>query len=308
MRISVVIPTLNAGPQFAELLKSLRAQQPSPPSEIIVVDSGSQDDTCKLACDSGGRVVELNEPFNHGLTRDIGIGSANGDIIFLTVQDAAPASNDCLARMMAPFDDPEVAGVTGRQIPPPDGPLELQIKAQLDEPSAAPEKISLAAHPNYAQYSPAERLNLYRFDNVCSAIRRSVWVEIPFGECRYAEDYQWAQKVLEAGHTLVREPNALMWHAHRRKFWYEFRRGLLDAWVLDQAFAYHYKFFEKLNRAKLLVRGGVGEGRPDISTRLGAFKIYFAHVLARWYYWFHRVILKRMGKGQAALEWLTKDI
>jgi len=310
MAISVVIPTLNAGPKFADLLKSLQAQQPAPPDEIIAVDSGSKDDTCKLVRDAGGRVVELNEPFNHGLTRDTGIGSANGEIVFLTVQDAVPASKDYLARMAAHFDDPKVAGVTGRQIPPSDGPLELQIKAQLEGGTGVSPvtKISLAEHPNSAQYPPAEKLELYRFDNVCSAVRRSVWVEIPLGECRYAEDYQWARKVLEAGHTLVRDPNAQVMHAHRRNFWYEFRRGLLDAWVLDQAFGYHYSFFGKLNRAKMLVSGaGVGP-RPGMGARLGAFKTYSAHALARWYYWFHRAVLKRMGKGDAVLERLTKGI
>ena len=43
--ISVVIPTLNAGPEFRSLLQKLRQQKGIGDVEIIVVDSGSRDDT-----------------------------------------------------------------------------------------------------------------------------------------------------------------------------------------------------------------------------------------------------------------------
>jgi len=98
MRVSVVIPTFNGGAKLAALLECLRAQQPSPPDEVVVVDSGSSDDTCKLAAGAGARVVQWDEPYDHGLARDAGISAASGDIVFLTVQDALPASSAWLAR------------------------------------------------------------------------------------------------------------------------------------------------------------------------------------------------------------------
>jgi rhamnosyltransferase len=316
MRISVVIPTLNAGPQFARLLESLQRQSPKPPDEIIVIDSGSRDQTCELARQAGARVVPIFAPFNHGLTRDEGVAAASGDIVFLTVQDAVPASSDWLAKVAAHFDDPKVAGVTTRQIPPPDGPLELQIKADLEaQESAGPERVSLFYHPGYARYKPSQRLELYRFDNVCSALRRSVWQQIPFGACRYAEDYQWAKKALEAGHMIVRDPSAPVIHAHTRPFWYEFRRGLLDAWVLDDAFGFRYSQLRKLNRIGLLFKrrpagpsstsaqnGGRGGGRWH------ACKTYAAHALARSAYTFWRFLLKPCGLGRKTMTRLTSGI
>jgi rhamnosyltransferase len=318
MRVSVVIPTRNAGSSFAALLDRLRAQKPQPPDEIVIIDSGSTDATRKFAADAGARIVEWTEPFNHGLTRDAGIAAATGDIVFLTVQDALPVGDDWLARMAAHFDDPKVAGVTSRQIPPPNGPLELQIKAQLDEQAGlASARVSLAAHPGYAQYTPKQRLDLYHFDNVCSAVRRSVWEEIPFGSCRYAEDYQWARKVLEAGHTIIRDTSAPVIHAHRRSFVYEFRRGLLDAWVLDEAFGFRYRLVDKLDRVSALLRppsakpasaDAAPAPKPGLGAKLSAASTYAAHALARVLYNCYRISLRPLGLGQNLLTKLTNGI
>ncbi|HEY3322566.1 MAG TPA: glycosyltransferase [Planctomycetota bacterium] len=305
MRISVVIPTFNAGDDLAALLERLRAQKPAPPDEIIVIDSGSKDATCSVAEKAGAKVIRWDKPFNHGLTRDAGIRAASGDIVFLTVQDALPASDDFLARISAHFHDPSVAGVSGRQLPPEDGPLELQIKAQLDAQNEQPARVSLQDHQGYANDSPAQRLELYRFDNVCSALRRSVWETIPFGECRYAEDLLWARRVLEAGHTVVRDPGAAVVHAHRRRFFYELRRGLLDAWVLDEQFGYRYRTREKLDRARAIASPRAK--KAGMSARLGAIKTYAAHALARWFYTACRLMLPSRSRRRL-LESLTRGI
>jgi len=294
LSVSVVIPTFNAGSDLARLLSALK-QQSLVPLDVVVVDSGSRDETLVAAEQFGATIVHYKERFDHGLARDAGIAAARGEIVVLTVQDAEPAAPDWLEKLTRHFSDASVAGVFSRQIPPPDGPLELQIKADLDATSDLPEFIRLADHPQYATYTPAEKLELYRFDDVNSALRRSVWEQLPFGSCKYAEDLQWARKALEAGHTLVREPHAPVVHAHRRSFSYEFRRGLLDAWMLDELFGYRYSFFKKLNRAGAVVKGG------KKGSRSGALKTYSAHALARSFYGFYRCCLKPFGLGRGTL-------
>ncbi len=295
MRISVVIPTFNAGAGISALLEALMRQETAP-FEIVAIDSGSTDETRKRVEGAGARFVELKERFNHGLARDAGIAATSGEFVFLTVQDALPAASDCLARFSRHFDDPKVAGVSSRQVPPADGPAELKIKAELDaRPSEPVQKISLAEHPDYGNYSPSERVALYRFDNVGAMLRRSVWEKIPFGACDYAEDLLWAQRALEAGHTIVRDFTAPIVHAHRRSFGYEFRRGLLDARVMDELFGFRYRFFKKLNRVKMLVA-------PKTVGRSEALKTYSAHALSRMIY----PLLKPFGKER--LDRWTKGI
>lgn len=304
MRISVVVPTFNAGAQITALLDAMRAQQPAPPHEIVAIDSGSKDDTRQRVLDGGGRFVELNAPFNHGLARDAGIAAASGELIFMTVQDAVPAIKSCLAQFARHFEDPKVAGVCSRQIPPPDGPAELKIKAELDARAVEQiARVSLADHPDYANYSPEERVELYRFDDVGAMLRRSVWEQIPYGACDYAEDMLWAKRALEAGHTLIRDFTAPIVHAHRRSFAYEFRRALLDARVMDELFGYRYRLIKKLNRVTMLAKSGAATG-----ARGGALKTYSAHALARMIYGSYRTLLKPLGMGTRTMERWTKGV
>ena len=163
--------------------------------------------------------------------------------------------------------------------------------------------MRLADHPGYAAYSPARKVELYRFDDVGAMLRRSVWERLPFGACEYAEDLLWARRALEAGHTLVRDFTAPLIHAHHRAFAYEFRRALLDARVMDDAFAFRYSLWRKLNRLPLLasptaVRGARGE----------ALKTWSAHALARGLYTGYRWFLRPLGLGRNALLDFTRGI
>ena len=303
-QISVVVPTFNAGADITRLIAALRAQKPAPPFEIIAIDSGSSDDTRQRVLDGGGRFVELKTPFNHGLARDAGIAAAAGELIFLTVQDAYPADESCLERMARHFEDAQVAGVSSRQIPPLEGPAELRIKAELDLRGAEMvRKTNLTEHPDYTSYSPEERVELYRFDNVGAMLRRDVWAQIHFGPCDYAEDLLWAKRALESGRTIVRDFTAPMIHAHRRTFSYEFRRGLLDARVMDELFGYRYRLVKKLNRVKMLASHGGGE-----SGRGAAFKTYSAHVLSRIFYGAYRSIFRPLGLGKTMMRRWTGGI
>src|SRR5205085_612086 len=95
----------------------------------------------------------------------------------------------------------------------------------------------------------------------------------------YAEDLLWAKHALEAGFSLVHDPRAGVVHGHSRGFNYEFRRALLDAWVMDQAFGYRYAWRDKLNRVQRL-----GTQPAGIQQRVRAFNVYLSHFLARSFY------------------------
>ncbi len=57
--VSVVIPTLDEAASLPQLIACLRGQQGGGPSEIIVVDGGSRDETVALARESGVKIVAL---------------------------------------------------------------------------------------------------------------------------------------------------------------------------------------------------------------------------------------------------------
>jgi rhamnosyltransferase len=61
LKASAVIPTLNAGPGFEELLRGLLVRRLGFDYEVFVLDSGSTDGTEELAGRHGARVHQVPE-------------------------------------------------------------------------------------------------------------------------------------------------------------------------------------------------------------------------------------------------------
>jgi len=147
------------------------------------VDSGSTDGTPERLERAGARVLRIApETFDHGGTRDLAISEARGELVVLLVQDATPGDERWLANLVAEFDDPEVAGAWCRQVARPDAPSVTALR--LAESLHGSRKRRLARLPpgrKLADLDPFDRLALCSFDNVCSAVRKSVWRSIRFG-------------------------------------------------------------------------------------------------------------------------------
>jgi rhamnosyltransferase len=225
-RVSIVIPTLNGGPLFRELLIRLKEQEFDGQLEIVVVDSGSTDGTVELAREYGA-TVEVIPPgtFNHGLTRDHGVRISTGDIIVLMTQDAIPGDNSLIANLYAPFEDPQVAGSYARQIPRADA--DIFTKRTLNNwvtGQLTPEVRWIRDVEEYNALSPMGKYLFCNFDNVCSAIRRSVWELFPFQYNDFGEDIAWSKRVLESGWKIAYQPSACVVHSHGRSIRYEYKR------------------------------------------------------------------------------------
>ena len=90
-KASVVVLTLNAGPDFAATLGGVFAQKTDADFEVIVLDSGSTDGTREMARARGAAVHDVpGSTFDHGATRDLGLSLAGGEYVALLVQDAVP--------------------------------------------------------------------------------------------------------------------------------------------------------------------------------------------------------------------------
>lgn len=225
-RCSVVIPTKNGGALFVSVLDKLQQQNIWDSVELIVVDSGSSDGTPEVALRAGAKVIQIPpEKFNHGATRDYGVSQASGEFVVLMVQDAVPYDSNLLETILQSFSDPDVAGVYVRQIPQPDA--DLLTKRKLNSwltGRVEPETRQIKALDWYESLEPIEKYFFCNFDNVCSAVRKSVWQSHKFGQVNFGEDIDWAERVLKAGFKTVYEPAAAVIHSHDRPVSYEYRR------------------------------------------------------------------------------------
>ncbi len=241
-KVSVVVPTLNAGPRFEELLKRISAQEGDfELLEVLVVDSGSTDGTDELARDYGAVVHRIErQEFNHGATRNLGISLARGEYVVLVVQDAVPQDERWLTTMVENLErDERVAGVYSRQIPHLEASTLTRVLLNNSAAGSLEWREQFAGGPKqYREMPPRKRRRLAAFDNVSSCLRRSVWEETPFEKTNFGEDIRWGKKVVEVGYKIVYEPRSAVFHSHERGVVYDLRRSYVNQRVLLELFGF----------------------------------------------------------------------
>ncbi len=215
--VSVVIPAKNGRPVLAPCLDAVLAQDYDGPVDILVIDSGSTDGSLDdIAARPGVKCHRIHpSAFDHGDTRNLGVGMTRGELVVLLVQDAEPVGPHWLRNLVRNFEDPKVAGAFSRILPRPDaGPLvkrgcegdlcygteRLEVSMESPEAWAAMDPHSLRVDCNY--------------NDVSSCLRRSVWQQLPLVRGMMGEDIRYAKAVLEAGWTVVFDPTSEVLHSH----------------------------------------------------------------------------------------------
>jgi rhamnosyltransferase len=218
--ISVIIPVKDGGDELRRCLDAIGSQQASEQVETVVVDSGSTDGSVDLARSRNAKVVEVEaSSFLHGATRNLGAEAARGDLLVFTTQDAHAEDEGWLERLCAPLrSDEELAGVYGRQVPHADAiPPERFLLGFLYGPAP---RVQRATDPGELSFWTT------LFSNSNSALKRSVWERFPFADdIFWAEDQDWARRVLLAGYAIRYEPEAVVRHSHTNKLITAFKRG-----------------------------------------------------------------------------------
>ena len=222
--ISIVIPTKNGGTWLDQGLTAMKNQDVDEEIEIIIIDSGSQDNTLEIAKMHGIKVHQIPpSTFNHGLTRNLGVSLAQGTLIVMTVQDARPVNKSWLTNMKKHFDDERVMGVCGIQVTPHDKDKNpIQWFKRYSDPQ--PRKITFKSREEYLQLDGATKRELCTWDNVNAMYRKQALLSLPFQKVSFAEDAQWANDVLQNCGAIVYEPNAMVFHYHDQPFSYRFKR------------------------------------------------------------------------------------
>ena len=186
-----------------------------------IVDSGSSEAELAAMRQFDVQLSQIQpEQFGHGRTRNLLASEAHGEVLVFLTQDAEPASDCWIEKLIAPLADERVAGTYSRQLPRPDAdPLIRYFLFRTYGPTPA-RRMPRPARPS---------INEIFFSNVGSAIRASVWREIPFrSDLVMSEDQYWANDALQAGYELAYQPTAGVYHSHAYSLQSVFRRNWLS--------------------------------------------------------------------------------
>ena len=116
--VTVVIPTYNAGDNFAKCADVI-SKQVAKIVEIIVIDSSSTDKTADIAKSFGFSVdIIPRENFGHGKTRQYALNKVKTEVVLFMTQDALLADNNSIDNLVSYLQrDKKLAAVYGRQLP-----------------------------------------------------------------------------------------------------------------------------------------------------------------------------------------------
>lgn len=236
MKLSVIIPVKNGAETLERCLDSIRDQTITG-IQIIVLDSGSTDNSNEIAKKFGAEIFEITKGmFNHGLTRNKGIELATGDFLFYTVQDAWLSQNDLLEKMMQHFKNDRVMGVVGHQaVPHEKDKNPMRWYKQFSESEVMVRQI--ADVENFLNLTQSSQQALISWDNVVAMYRKSALNELPFVKTEMSEDWIWCKEALLKGWSLVTDTSLVVYHYHHHTYRYTYKI----------AYSINYHFFKFFN-------------------------------------------------------------
>src|SRR5215469_7786030 len=115
VQASILLLTKNEARNIGACLEAIYAQKDAGNFEVLVVDSGSSDQTVEIARQYPVRLENIDpEQFHHARTRNFAARLATGQYLVYLAADALPASDEWLSALLTNFADAEVGAVYGR--------------------------------------------------------------------------------------------------------------------------------------------------------------------------------------------------
>lgn len=234
--ISVVIPVFNGATWLEKGLEAIFSQSIAEKIEVIIIDSGSTDNSIQIAHRFPVRHYQIPPTeFNHGATRNMGVKLAKGKFITMTVQDACPVDQHWLENLLNTFTNDQIVAVSGQQIVPHDrdkNPIEWF------RPISTPgvKYVQFESPSQFNALPPEQKKSLCGWDNVTAMYRRETLLEIPFKVVSFAEDAQWALDAITAGHTIAYSSKAKVFHYHHHTYEFTLSRELISIFFFHAMF------------------------------------------------------------------------
>src|SRR4051794_30353428 len=193
---SVIIRAKDEAADIGETIDRVRGQTLRD-IEIVVVDSGSADDTVAIARERGATILEIPAAsFTFGGSLNTGAAAASAPVCVALSAHAFPPDDGWLERIVGACSEDGVACASGDHWGPDGRPLEGRIRQDLEL---------------------ARRIPWWGYSNAAGAFRTELWRERPFREdMPGTEDKEWAWWWIRRGWVHVCGIDLVVDHDHSK--------------------------------------------------------------------------------------------
>ena len=201
--VSIIIRTLNEARYLPDLLLGIQNQESDFSYEIILIDSGSTDNTLSIAEHYNCRILHISrEEFSFGRSLNRACEAAYGDYLVIVSGHCIPFDNNWLQNLVKPLSNSEVDYIYGRQI----GGAETYWSEQQIFSKYFPEKSQLPQSGFYC-------------NNANSAIRKQVWSQYLFDEeLTGLEDMHLAKRLINSSFKIGYVATSCVYHLHNESW------------------------------------------------------------------------------------------
>lgn len=263
--VSIAIRTLNEARYLGRLLEAISTQKCDFNHEIVLIDSGSNDNTLAIAQKYNCRILHITrEEFTFGRSLNRACQASAGKYLIFISGHCIPQGNLWMQNLISPLSQGIVDYVYGKQV---GGPATYWSESQIFD-KYFPTKSQLPQSGFYC-------------NNANSAIARQAWERYRFDEeLTGLEDMHLAKQLVAAGGSIGYVAEACVFHLHHET-WPQIRRRFeREALALQQICP------EVIVRRRDFVRYFARAVIKDFSTsglRILSFRHVFNIFLYRYY-------------------------
>ncbi len=223
--VDIIIPTYKPDEDFEALINKLVSQSVKPQKIIIINtdkdewDKYKGDDICAHYGDGLTEVHHIGKAeFNHGHARNLGAGYSNADYFICMTQDAVPADERLIEKLMKAMDD-SVKMSYARQIAKKDARDIEKITRSFNYPDESRTK----------SIGDIDKLGIKTFfaSNVCCAYERDTFVKLGgfIDNTDFNEDMMYGSKLVRAGYSIRYCADAKVYHSHNYSSSQQYKRN-----------------------------------------------------------------------------------
>ena len=198
--VSIIVRTLNEEKFLPECLLQIKKQNYCGLVEIVVVDSGSTDETVKIANRFNSKIIHiLKSEFTFGRSLNFGCEASNGEVLVFLSAHCIPCDENWLYNLIKPLIEGISSYAYGRQIP-------RHGISSFSE--------GMVFNKYLPQHSMTPQIG-YFCNNANSAIQRRTWEKFRFNEALTGlEDMELAKRLVDSGGSISYVASSSVEHIH----------------------------------------------------------------------------------------------